>query len=67
MPHGDFSDISALALIAGGFQSIFYPELYFTDVPAPIERFFDSPAKLTTESSVLLSMIEASSLPSNTK
>ena len=43
MPHGDFSDISALVLIAGGFQQIFAPEFLFS-VPfdGVVNPFFDA-------------------------
>lgn len=41
MPHGDFSDIAALVLIAGGMQHIFKPE-YFTQDIGPIKACFDT-------------------------
>ena len=41
MPHGDISDFGALALIASGVQSIFYPHLHFEDI-GPLKGFFAS-------------------------
>ena len=40
MPHGDFSDMAALACMAGGVQMIFSPNYQFAAV-GPIQPFFD--------------------------
>eukprot|EP00450_Noctiluca_scintillans_P005218 CAMPEP_0194487478 /NCGR_PEP_ID=MMETSP0253-20130528/7744_1 /TAXON_ID=2966 /ORGANISM="Noctiluca scintillans" /LENGTH=141 /DNA_ID=CAMNT_0039327701 /DNA_START=63 /DNA_END=488 /DNA_ORIENTATION=- len=47
MPHGDFSDLAALALIGGGCQQIFKPALQFAEYE-PLKAFFDIPATSMT-------------------
>ena len=39
MPHGDFSDIAAFSMLAGGVQSIFYTELSFQAI-GPLKPAF---------------------------
>uniref|UniRef100_A0A7S1AY63 Transmembrane protein 35A n=1 Tax=Noctiluca scintillans TaxID=2966 RepID=A0A7S1AY63_NOCSC len=49
MPHGDFSDLAALMLIAGGCQQIFKPEMQFAKYH-PFKPFFDiRAASMTVE------------------
>jgi hypothetical protein len=36
MPHGDFSDLAALVMLAGGFQQMFYPTF---QLPDPVKPF----------------------------
>jgi hypothetical protein len=46
MPHGDFSDLAAVTLLAGGFQQMFYPALQFSDL-GPFKAFFSTSAQST--------------------
>jgi len=57
MPHGDFSDLAAVALIAGGVQQVFYPAYNFEGF-GMIKPFFDS----GTSSPELIMMISKSTL-----
>jgi hypothetical protein len=50
MPHGDFSDFAALALIFGGLQQIFMPQMSFEEV-GPFKASFNAASK-TPEVSV---------------
>mmetsp|Transcript_38930 Transcript_38930/g.47138 ORF Transcript_38930/g.47138 Transcript_38930/m.47138 type:complete len:140 (-) Transcript_38930:838-1257(-) len=42
MPHGDFSDMGALVLLAGGIQQTFYPHLCFKTYHPSVKPFFDT-------------------------
>ena len=42
MPHGDFSDVTALALIASGVVAVGWPALCLADVP-PLKPCFSVP------------------------
>jgi hypothetical protein len=52
MPHGDFSDITAITMIVGGIQQMMYPEFQLTEI-APLKAFFDTPA-LTPELEIMI-------------
>ena len=43
MPHGDFSDMAAFVMLAGGVQSIFYTELSFQAI-GPLKPTFSAGA-----------------------
>ncbi len=40
MPHGDVSDITAIFLVGGAVQSVFFPEYFFQDI-GPLKAVFD--------------------------
>ena len=39
MPHGDMSDIAALAMIGGGVQQVFFPAMSFSAI-GPLQPMF---------------------------
>jgi hypothetical protein len=54
MPHGDFSDIGAIALLGGGFMQIFKTEMCFQAL-GPLKPMITSPA--TDQQSMMLQMM----------